>query len=152
MVLTHTGHKTGLRRRTPVNYTIVDGEIYCTAGFGRASDWYRNIRANPQVEVWLPDGWWAGLTEEVDDPAQRLPLLHQVIIASGFAGRLAGLDPYRMTDAEFDAATASYRLLRIHREAERTGIGGPSDLAWIWPLATFVLLPLVFVGRKRKKY
>ena len=61
MVLTHTGRKSGLRRRTPVNYALVDGEVYCTAGFGQISDWYRNILANPQVEVWLPDGWWAGV-------------------------------------------------------------------------------------------
>jgi hypothetical protein len=34
MVITHTGRKTGIRRRTPVNYTIADGEVYCTSGFG----------------------------------------------------------------------------------------------------------------------
>jgi hypothetical protein len=50
-----------------VNYAIVDGEVYCTAGFGAVSDWYRNIRTNPEVEVWLPDGWWAGVAEEVTD-------------------------------------------------------------------------------------
>ena len=150
MVLTHTGRKSGLRRHTPVNYAIVGGEIYCTAGFGQISDWYRNIRSNPQVEVWLPDGWWAGTVEEVDDPAQRILLLRQVIIASGFAGRLAGLDPVKMSDTEFDASTKSYRLIRIRRTAERTGHSGPGDLAWIWPLATFILLPLVIFGRKRK--
>ncbi len=47
MVITHTGRKSGLRRRTPLNYAEVDGEIYCTAGFGHISDWYRNIMADP---------------------------------------------------------------------------------------------------------
>ena len=47
MVLTHTGRKSGLKRHTPVNYALVEGEIYCTAGYGRGSDWYRNIEANP---------------------------------------------------------------------------------------------------------
>jgi hypothetical protein len=56
-----------------------------------------------------------------------------------------------MSDAEFDAATESYRLIRIHRMAERTGQGGPGDLSWIWPVATFILLPLVLIGRKRNK-
>ena len=27
MVITHTGRKTGLKRQTPVNYTIIDGEV-----------------------------------------------------------------------------------------------------------------------------
>ena len=34
MVLVHKGRKSGLTRKTPVNYAIVDGEIYCTAAFG----------------------------------------------------------------------------------------------------------------------
>ena len=34
MVITHTGRKTGQPRRTPVNYAIVDGEVYCVVGFG----------------------------------------------------------------------------------------------------------------------
>jgi hypothetical protein len=32
-VLGHTGRRTGSRRWTPLNYAIVDGELYCTAGF-----------------------------------------------------------------------------------------------------------------------
>ena len=46
MVIINTGWKTGLRRRTPVNYAIVNGELYCTAGFGQVAHWYRNIQAN----------------------------------------------------------------------------------------------------------
>ena len=53
MVMTQTGRKTGLRRRTPLNYAEIDGELYCTAGFGAISDWVRNVSANPEVEVWL---------------------------------------------------------------------------------------------------
>ncbi|TET81944.1 MAG: DUF385 domain-containing protein [Anaerolineales bacterium] len=51
MVITHTGHSTGFRRRTPVNYATVDDEIYCIAGFDSISDWYRNILDNPEVDV-----------------------------------------------------------------------------------------------------
>lgn len=54
MVLNHTGRKSGLLRQTPLNYAIIDGEIYCTAGLGETTDWYRNILANPHVEVWTP--------------------------------------------------------------------------------------------------
>lgn len=149
MVLTHTGRKTGLKRRTPVNYAVVDGELYCTAGFGHLADWYRNIVANSEVEVWLPDGWWAGLVEEVTDPEKRLPLLRQVLIGSGFAAYLAGINPYSMSDAALDVATADYRLLYIRRTEARTGSGGPGDLAWAWPLATLILMWLLFRRRKR---
>ena len=148
MVVTHVGRKSGLKRRTPVNYSEIDGEIYCTAGFGSNSDWYRNIKANPNVEVWLPDGWWRGEAEEVIEPALRLHTLRQVIIDSGFAGRLAGLDPYTMTDEEFDGATTAYRVMHIRRTVARTGLEGPGDLAWVWPVLVVLLLPLIF---RRKK-
>ncbi|HEY3342677.1 MAG TPA: nitroreductase family deazaflavin-dependent oxidoreductase, partial [Anaerolineae bacterium] len=80
MVITHTGRKSGIKHRTPVNYALIGGELYCTAGFGQVSDWYRNIKANPGVEVWLPEGWWAGSAEEISDPGARLLLLRQVLI------------------------------------------------------------------------
>jgi deazaflavin-dependent oxidoreductase (nitroreductase family) len=149
MVITHTGRKSGNKHRTPVNYAEVDGEIYCTAGFGSVSDWYRNIIANPQVEVWLPDGWYAGIAEEVLHPEARLPLLRDVLIGSGFAALAAGIDPSKMTDEELDAATKEYKLIHIRRVAARTGADGPGDLVWVWPLVVMVLLPLALFRRRK---
>jgi deazaflavin-dependent oxidoreductase (nitroreductase family) len=149
MVITHTGRKTGMRRQTPVNYSMVDGEVYCTAGFGGISDWYRNIMKNPHVEIWLPDGWWEATAEEVTDPQGRLPLMRQVIRDSGFAGRLAGIDAGRISDEELDRLTSDYRLIHLRRTAPRTGPGGPGELGWVWPLATFLLLPLALRRRRR---
>jgi deazaflavin-dependent oxidoreductase (nitroreductase family) len=149
LVITHTGRKSGLQRRTPVNYSTVDGDIYCLSGFGRISDWYRNIKADPNVEVWLPDGWWAGVAEDVTDPERRLPLLRRVLIDSGFAAFAAGINPYKISDEDLARITTEYRLIRIRRTAERTGPGGPGDLARVWPLATMILLPLAFRRRKR---
>ena len=137
MVLTHTGRKSGLPRKTPVNYAIVDGEIYCTAGFGGKSDWYRNLKANPAVEVWLPDGWWAGKAEEVLDEKARMPLLRAVLIASGFASKAFGeIDPRQASDEDLAKATQGYKLFHIQRTEARTGKDGPGDLSWVWILAT----------------
>jgi deazaflavin-dependent oxidoreductase (nitroreductase family) len=145
MVITHTGRKSGLKRRTPVNYAMVDDEVYCTAGYGSGSDWYRNIIANPQVEVWLPDGWYAGIADEVTHPEARLPLLRDVLIGSGFAALTAGVDPNQMTDEELDAVTKKYCLIHIRRVAARTGIDGPGDLVWVWPVLVTILLPLLLI-------
>ena len=148
MVIKHTGRKTGLTRHTPVNYAVVDGDIYCTAGFGSTSDWYVNLLAIPQVEIWLPDGRWAGVAEDVSDSQDRGALLRQVIIASGFAGPLFGADPKKLTDADFEKLMDNYRLIRIQRKGAVTGPGGPGDLAWVWPLSTFILLLLWFRRRR----
>ncbi len=150
MVVTHRGRITGKLRRTPLNYAIVNGDIYCTAGFGKTSDWYRNVKACPAVEVWLPDSWWTGSVEEVDrEHDDWLSLLRQVLVGSGFAAYAAGIDPKRISDAELGQVAADYRLLRIRRQAARTGPGGPGDLSWVWPLATMILLPLVLRRRRR---
>jgi deazaflavin-dependent oxidoreductase (nitroreductase family) len=151
MVLVHRGRKSGLQRRTPVNYAVVEGDIYCTAAFGVAADWYQNIVAEPKVEVWLPGAWYAGMAEEVppDDP-RRDELMRQVLVASGFAAPLfAGMDPKTATDEELAELTATYRLMRIRRTGARTGPGGPGDLAWVWPVATFLSLGWLWLRPRR---
>ena len=150
MVITHIGRKSGVRRRTPVNFTVDNGDIYCTAGFGAGTDWYRNILSNPQVEVWLPDGWWGGVAEDATGCQDHLRLMRQVLIASGFAAYAAGIDPVKLSDEELIQITEPYRLVRIRRTTPMTGSGGPGDLSWIWQVATFILLPLALFGRRRK--
>lgn len=151
MVLTHTGRKSGLLRRTPVNFAEIGGDLYCTAGFGAVADWYRNLVADPHVQVWLPDGsWFEGLAEDISGltAEERLPLLRQVLINSGFAAYAAGVDPRRMSDDALLAVTAPYKLVRIRRTAALSGAGGPGDLGWVWIVATAVL-GLLLLRRRR---
>ena len=54
MLLTHTGRRTGLRRRTlleVVEYRKDGPEVVVANGFGRDSDWVRNIEDHPDEEV-----------------------------------------------------------------------------------------------------
>jgi deazaflavin-dependent oxidoreductase (nitroreductase family) len=148
MVIRHTGRKSGLTRYTPVNYAIVDGEIYCLAGFGSKADWYQNMLANPKVEVWLPNGRFLGMAEDVSDAENRLQIMREVIIASGFAALLAGINPRKMSDEDFEKETRNYRLLHIRSQEEVSGQGGPGDLAWVW---LPVLLVVLSIRKRRRK-
>jgi len=150
MVLTHTGRKSGKTYRTPVNYAENEGLLYCTAGFGSHSDWAQNIMANPEVEVWLPDGWWKAVAESAEDDPNRLALLRKVLAASGFAAHAAGVDPVEMDDQVLEEAVRDYTLFRVTRTEACTGQGGPGDLSWIWPLASFVLLFTLVLRRRRR--
>ncbi len=154
LVILHRGRKSGKLRRTPVNYALIDGEIYCTAGFGDQSDWYRNLIAHPQAQVWMPNGWWKVQAEEVQEPARRLKILRQVLIASGFAAFAAGINPYRLDDDTLAHLTKDYRVMHLRRIAACTGCDGPGDLAWVWPTAVLVLLPVLFWlwGRSRRNH
>ena len=149
MVLVHTGRKSGIQRRTPVNYTLVDNDIICVAGFGALADWYRNIKRNPRVEVWMPGGWWEGMAEDYDDPANTISTLRQLMYDTGFAAPLMGVNPKKLSDAELEKLTADYKLVRIRRTAACTGEGGPGDLAWFWPAATFILAGYLWLRRKQ---
>lgn len=113
MVIKHRGRKSGREYLTPVNYAIVDGEIYCTAGFGSISDWYRNMQVYPRVELWLPEGKRPACAEDISDSTRRLFLLRQVITASGFAGPLFGINPRKLNDEQLDAISRSYRLVHF---------------------------------------
>jgi deazaflavin-dependent oxidoreductase (nitroreductase family) len=149
MVISHTGRKSGLLRRTPLNYAIVDGEIYCTAGFGAGADWYRNILKNPRVEVWLPDSRWAGIAVDASQAQNRAEILRRVLIASGFAAPLFGVNPGKLSNGQLEEILYNYRLVRIQRTEALTGPGGPGDLAWVWPVSTFVLLGVLLLRKKR---
>ncbi len=151
MVLNHYGRRTGKRLQTPLNFAEVNGEIYCTAGFGQDADWAKNIMANPQVEVWLPNGWWAGIAEEVLDAKLRPSIMRAVLIASGMAAPFFGVPIKQMSDEQVEEATANYNLFRIRRTTARTGPGGPGDLAWIWPLTTMISLWLLLTRRPRRR-
>ncbi len=70
LLLTTTGRKTGKRRVTPLQYEEIDGVIYLGAALGPQADWYRNIQADPHVEVRLKSRCIQGLAETITDPKQ----------------------------------------------------------------------------------
>lgn len=118
LLIEHRGRKSGKQYLTPVNYASVDGEVYCTAGFGPRTDWYRNILAAPNVRVRLPQGWRAARAVDESDSPERIRLLRQVIIASGFAGPLLGVDQRKYSDEQLAGVASEYRLVHLVMEAD----------------------------------
>ena len=130
LVVEHHGRKSGTRYLTPLNFTPEHRSRFCLAAFGTRSDWYRNALAAGRVIVWLPDGTWIARVADATDEDGARDRIRRVLIDSGFAARVFGLNPNAMTDAEIDAATADYRLVRldlIDRCEEE-----PADLRWVW--------------------
>ena len=67
LLLTTTGRKSGLRRVTPLQYEEIDGVFYIGSARGDKSDWYRNILADPKVEVRVKSHRFVGLAEAIAD-------------------------------------------------------------------------------------
>jgi hypothetical protein len=113
MVIKHRGRKSGREYLTPVNYTISNGEIYCMAGFGSVSDWYRNMLVYPRVELWLPEGKRTACAEDISDSSNRLSLTREIAIASGFAAPLLGINIKKLSDEQLDKLSKEYRLVHF---------------------------------------
>jgi len=68
LLLTNRGRRTGKRRVTPLQYEEIEGVIYVGSARGQQADWFRNILADPQVEVRVKDRYFQGMARPLTDP------------------------------------------------------------------------------------
>jgi len=113
MVLKHVGRKSSKTYYTPVNYAIHNGCVYCVSGGRRSSDWFRNLLANPEIELILPGGVLFARAEEVYNPEERLKMARQVLINAGFAGFFEGYNPRTISDAALEQKISDLPVLRF---------------------------------------
>lgn len=140
MVVKHTDRLSGKELYTPVNYIEENSTIYCTSFIDRYNDWMVDLVSNPQIEIWLTDGWFSAEAEIVEDSRERISWLKAVLTASGFMAPIMGVYPKSMDEFEFEQVSESFRLVQIKRQSARTGPEGPGSLAWIWPILLFAVL------------
>ncbi len=140
MVLKTTGRKSGKIRYTPVNYAIMNGNLYCLAGRGQQADWYRNMVASANLEVILPGGSVAGTAEEVSESPERTAALRQVLKAGGFVGFMMGFNPYTVTDAALVESANGMPIMRIKPYGLGVGAGDYGGWLWIMVLAVLIIL------------
>jgi deazaflavin-dependent oxidoreductase (nitroreductase family) len=70
LLLTTTGRRSGLPRVTPLQYEELDGVYYLGSARGQSADWFRNILAEPRVEVRVKNCRFSCLALPVTDPVQ----------------------------------------------------------------------------------
>lgn len=89
VLLTHTGAKSGKRRKTPLAYFTDGDDVVLIASRGGAEHnpaWLHNVRANPEVELWTTGGG-GRYRARVADPAERERLWDLATsFYAGFAG------------------------------------------------------------------
>lgn len=135
LVLRVRGRKSGIMRSTPLNYLIADDAVWVMAGFGRRTEWYRNLLADPEVEVRLPGRRFAGTAEEVLDPDVRARMLPRLVRAAGLPGSMVVPSPLTSPDEAILDATAWVPLVRITMRDGSPLEAGPDDpggRAWVW--------------------
>lgn len=112
MVLRTRGRRSGRVREAPLGYVIRDGAVYCVAGYGRPTPWFRNLMADPAVEVILPTRRFRGVAAPVDRRDEWLAAYRALIASFGVVGRAVVGDIQRMGDAEL---LARHRVLPVVR-------------------------------------
>lgn len=146
MVIVTTGRRSGRVCPVPITYAPSGRYLYCLAGFGTSTSWYRNALAHPDVELWLPDGRWTGHLEPIraeDD----VGAVREVFKASAFASKIfEGVNPATATDDELRAMAERFPLARITLTGRASG-PGYADLAWLWPAAAAAIV-LIHTARK----
>ena len=128
MVLATHGRNTGQLREAPLGYVILDGAVYCVAGYGRTTPWYRNLCADPAVDVTLPDRTFHGMAEPVEDPAEWLRAYRALVSSFGMIGRAIVEDVSKLDDVTLIERHRSLPVVRIRpKDPNGTIVSGPWD-------------------------
>ncbi len=117
MLLITRGRKTKRLRRFPVGYFRIGGEIHLFSGWGKASNWYKNLCANP-AEVQLQIGFhtFPVQAQVIEDPAEARRAIECLIQESpANAQRLFGWDPKsdRLDQADFSPVIEKVLIVKF---------------------------------------
>jgi deazaflavin-dependent oxidoreductase (nitroreductase family) len=153
LLLTTVGARTGRRRSTPLGYLVADGAAWVVAGYGPATLWYRNLLADPAVEVLLPGRPpLPALAEEVLDPTVRARIIPPLVRSMRLPGTMIGSDPGTASDARILELMAWVPLIRLRPDGPPL-VAGPDDpggLGWLWRQGLLVALTVAGVVALRR--
>lgn len=123
LLLTTTGRKSGLPRVTPLQYEEEGGVIYVAAARGPKADWYRNIVANPHVEVQVGSRRFRGLAEPITDATRIADFLElRLRRHPGMVGAMLGAEglPAQPSRADLEQFAVRSALVAIRPREDGT--------------------------------
>ena len=139
MILRTRGRKSGEMRDAPLGYAVIGDAVYCLGGFGTRTNWYRNLLADPHVEVILSSRSFSGIAEDVTDPAERLAALPPLLRTMGPLVETFGLgNPKRETAEELVRRCEGMPLVRIRPIGIAAGPEDPGGWFWVVPVVASV--------------
>jgi len=141
MVMKTIGRKSGKVRYAPVNYAIWKGSVYCISGGRENSDWLKNLKATPEIEVILPGGAIFGTVDTECESDDRLRIIRSILQNAGFAGFFEGYNPWKISDEKMLEKTADLPLIRITPYGIGNGSADPKGWAWAgWTLVLVLII------------
>jgi deazaflavin-dependent oxidoreductase (nitroreductase family) len=150
LVLTQRGRKSGLPRHTMLEYSIVDGRIYISPGWGTRTRWYQNVLADPHVTVQMDGETFGAVVQQVFDDGE-LARVYEVVSKRSPVWK-PYLDSWGVKDTLSDFLAHKDRIPTLHLEPQRTLPVPPmeADLLWVWPAVAAVGIAAWYFGRERE--
>ena len=150
VLITQTGRKSGLPRRTMTELYVIEGQKYAPSGFGRKAQWYRNIEVDPRVTIQSADGVESMLAQRVVEDQELLTLLEGVKRRSQamYKLHLASLE-IEPTTEDILAKKARFYWLRFDPTDEPTPPALPADLVWLWPVGVATVILAWALARRK---
>jgi deazaflavin-dependent oxidoreductase (nitroreductase family) len=145
LLLRVRGRRTGIMRETPLSYLVAEGSAWVMAGFGSRTEWFRNLLADPAVDVFLPGRRFAATAAEETDPATRARIMPALTRATGLPGFMVGLNPWTAGDEAVLAAVDRVPLVRLDPVPGpiEPGQDDPGGRAWLWRQGLLLALTAV---------
>jgi len=88
--LTTTGRKSGKPHTKPIWFVYDQGRLYLQAGKGGKTDWYQNLKKNPQMILKIGTLTFDGKAKFIDDQKET-ERIHNLFSTKYVAARLAGM-------------------------------------------------------------
>jgi deazaflavin-dependent oxidoreductase (nitroreductase family) len=102
MLLTTLGRRSGQPRTGGVSFMPLDDHYVVFSGWGVTSNWYRNLRANPEVSIKVGRKQMRATAQVVEDPRRRRELMLQMQARSSGCGPPRPLRPLLKLTGVFD--------------------------------------------------
>jgi len=87
--ITTIGRKSGKPHTKPIWFVYDQGHLYLQAGREGKTDWYQNLKKNPQVTLKIGTVTLTGKAQFIDDP-QETERIHGLFSKKYMAARIAG--------------------------------------------------------------
>jgi len=88
--LTTTGRTSGKAHTKPIWFVYDQGHLYLQSGKGGKSDWYQNLRKNPQMTLKIGAVAFNGKAKFIDDQKET-ERIHSLFSTKYIGARLAGM-------------------------------------------------------------
>ena len=150
VLITHTGRKSGLPRRTMTELHVIEGKKYAPCAFGQRAQWYKNIAADPRVTIQTAEGAESVIAMRVTDDEELLSVMDHVAgpsqaILNTYLSTLE-IEP---TPEDILAKKERIYWFRFDPSGGPTPPPLPADLVWLWPAALGILILTWLLSRKK---